>query len=88
MKSHEQDAYITRDTILKMLSNDEISKASMSETASRLPEGDEYLDLQEIERGVQRADGASTPMGHVLAKNSVHPNTWTRILAELAAPRR
>jgi hypothetical protein len=84
MKNDERSAYVTRETILKLLSNDEVAKVSMAETAARLPDGDEYIDLEHLERGVQRAGGSPTPMGHVLSKKSVHPETWVKILAELA----
>ena len=87
MTSDQRSAYVTRETILKMLSNDEVAKVSMAETAARLPEGDEYLDLEELAKGVQRARGTTTHMAHVLSRKSVHPDTWTKIVALLATPR-
>jgi hypothetical protein len=41
------------------LSNDEIAKASTAESASVLTEGAEYLDLEHLNRGVQRANAAT-----------------------------
>jgi hypothetical protein len=87
MKSDERTEYVTRDSILKLLSDDEVAKVSTSETRARLLDGDEYLDLEQLDRGVQRAGGTTTPMGRVLPKNAVHANTWSRILSLLAAPR-
>ena len=87
MKNDERAAYVTRDTILKMLSDDEMARVSTAETAPKLADGDEYLDLEHLDLGVQRAGGAATPMGHVLPRHAVHANTWTKILAQLAAPR-
>ena len=51
----EQAAYVTRDTILNLLSHDEIAKVSTAEAASGLTEGAEYLDLELLDQGVQRA---------------------------------
>jgi hypothetical protein len=87
MKSDERTEYVTRDSILKLLSDDEVAKVSTAETVARLLDGDEYLDLEQLDRGVQRAGGAVTPMGRVLPKNAVHANTWSKILTLLAAPR-
>ena len=55
MKNDERTAYVTRDTILKLLSDDEVAKVSTAETASRLADGDEYLDLEHLDKGVRRA---------------------------------
>lgn len=79
--------YETRDTILKMLSDDEVARVSTAETAVRLSDGDEYLDLEQLNRGVQRAPGAATPMGRVLPRKAVDESTWIKILARLATPR-
>jgi hypothetical protein len=86
MKSDERTEYVTRDSILKLLSDDEVAKVSTAETRALL-DGDEYLDLEQLDRGVQRAGGAVTPMGRVLPKNAVHASTWSKILTLLAAPR-
>jgi predicted transcriptional regulator len=86
MKTDARTEYLTRDSILKLLSDEEVAKVSMAETAVRLLEGDEYLDLEQLEQGVRRAGGAATPMGRVLPKNAVHANTWNKILMVLATP--
>jgi len=86
MKSDKRTEYVMRDIILKLLSDDEIARVSTAETAPRLADGDEYLDLEQIEQGVQRAGGAPTPMGRVLPRKAVHENTWKKILAHLNAP--
>jgi hypothetical protein len=51
----------------------------------RLPEGDEYLDLSHLERGIQKAGGTAIVMGHILSRKSVHKETWARIVAEVTA---
>jgi hypothetical protein len=88
MSNDEKAAYVTRDTILKMLTDDEVGKVSTAETAPKLASGEEYLDLEHLELGVQRAGGTATPMGHVLPKNAVHANTWTKIVAQLTSARK
>ena len=88
MHNHEHSEYVTRDSILKLLSDDEVGSVSTAETAARLTTGDEYLDLENIDQGVQRAPGKSTPMGRVVPRKSVHEKTWNKILAHLADPRR
>jgi hypothetical protein len=75
----------TRDNILKLLSNEEIAKVSTAEAASRLTEGGEYLDLEHLDQGVQRAKPASkVTMGHVLPRSAVCNETWSKIVAHLA----
>ena len=85
MKNDERTAYEIRDRILKLLSDDEVAKVSTAETAVRLATGDEYLDLEHLDQGVLRAGTTSTPMGRVLPKKAVRADTWSKILAQLAA---
>jgi hypothetical protein len=85
MKIHdERDRYLTRDKVLKLLSDDEIARVSTAESGAHLDPGAEYLELEALERGVQRAVGSDMPMGGVLPRKSVHEETWGRILRELA----
>ncbi len=85
MTTSTRDEYLARDSILKLLSDDEIAKVSVAETAASLSEGDEYLDLEKPGEGVQRADGIVVPIGRVLPKKAVHADTWRQLLAELGA---
>jgi hypothetical protein len=77
---------LTRDSILKLLSDDEVAAVSTAETATRLSAGDEYVDLEHLDRGVRRAAGTSTPMANVLAKKAVAEGTWTKIVTQLVTP--
>ena len=84
MKSdHKRAEYITREHVLKLLSDEENARVSMAETAASLADGDEYLDLEGLEQGVRRAHGTATPMGRVLPRKAVKEATWTKILSEL-----
>jgi len=67
------------------MSNDEIAKVSTAETAAGLKAGDEYLDLEHLENGIQRA-GPAAPvnMGQAVPRSAVSNETWSRILDQLA----
>jgi hypothetical protein len=76
--------YITRDAVLKLLSDDEIARVSTLEGADELAAGEEYVDLARPERGVLRAKaGCSLDMAHVLPRSAVGDETWSRILREV-----
>jgi hypothetical protein len=85
MNNERRKEYLTRDHILKLLSDDDVAAVSTVESATRLGDGDEFIDLENLASGVQRAPQASTPMGRVLPKKSVPPATWSKIVAELPA---
>ena len=81
-KRAEQTA---RDAILKLLSDEETARVSTAETASKLADGAEYVDLEQLDRGVQRAKpGAGVTMGHVLPRSAVSKETWSKIVGHLA----
>jgi hypothetical protein len=84
--SHLSTSYATRESILNLLSDDEVASVSTAETAPGLSDADEYLDLERLEQGVQRAQGTKPVMGRVLPRKGVHDATWTKILAQLAVP--
>jgi len=85
MNKGNRTELVSRDTILKMLSKDEIGSVSTAETAVSLPKGAEYIDLAHLDHGVQKASGTGVVMGHVLSRKSVHKDTWSRIVAEVVA---
>lgn len=98
MDIHKHDQYTTRDAILKLLSDAEIARVSTAETARRLADGEEYLDLQHLDQGVIHASGSATggvspassssapPMHQILPKKAVSADTWKKILTHLAPP--
>jgi hypothetical protein len=85
MKNVEQTQYLARDSIMKLLSDAEIASVSTAETTARLADGDEYIDLQHIDRGVLKASGKTTPMRQILPRSAVQPATWTQIAKRLPA---
>lgn len=84
MTSGTRAEYALRETILKLLTDEETAKVSTAEAAPRLAEGAEYLDLERLGDGVRRADGVVIPIGRVVTRASVQPATWSTILGELA----
>jgi nucleotide-binding universal stress UspA family protein len=87
MTNDERIEYETRDGILKLLTDAEVARVSTSEATPHLSEGDQYLDLEQLGRGVRQAGHAGatrTPMGRVLARKAVEEGTWAKILALLA----
>lgn len=74
----------TRESILQLLSDDEVASVSRIEGTLSLLDGEQYLDLQHLDRGVCAAlDPNVVPMGHVLARRAVRPATWAKILGDL-----
>jgi len=85
--SPQAAAYITRDSILKLLSNEEVARVSTAETAAKLSPGEQYLDLEHIEQGVRVATQTQAmSTANLLPKRSVADDTWRKILTKLAAP--
>ncbi|MGO8991858.1 MAG: hypothetical protein ACLQVI_00920 [Polyangiaceae bacterium] len=85
MTSKRRSDYLTRDAVMKLLSDEEIASVSTAETAPRVAAGDEYLDLEQLDRGVLRGPTA-TPMGRVLPRKAVRKATWSAILTRLPEP--
>jgi len=83
MKNSPRNTYITRESVLMLLSDDEVAAVATAETAAHLSGGDEYLDMEHLDQGVQRAEGEKSPMGRVLPKKAVHENTWKKIVKQL-----
>ena len=86
MNSDKKTSLITRDALLKLLSDDEVASVSSAETAGQLADGDEYLDLANLDRGVRKAKSKNTLSSRVLPKKAVHAKTWDKILAQLKVP--
>ena len=85
MKNIPRRTYVTRESVLMLLSDDEVAAVATAETAAHLTDGDEYLDMEHLDQGMQRADRKKSPMGRVLPKKSVHEDTWKKILKQLPA---
>ena len=77
--------YVTRDAILKLLSDDEVARVSAMEGGPRLEEGEEYVDLEHPQEGVRRVQATSTlKMSEVVPRRALPDATWSKICARLA----
>ena len=85
MKTDKRSEYATRNSLMKLLTDDEITTVTIAESAACLADGEEYLDLEQLDQGVQQAPGKNTPMGRVLPRKSVHEKTWAKLLLQLPA---
>lgn len=74
-----------RDAVIKILWEDPIARVRCHEVPLRLKKGDEYLDLQHLDAGVQRVLGPMSPTGGELPRSAVTEATWKRLLACLSA---
>ncbi len=85
MTNNQRTEYVLRNAIMNLLSDEEVARVSTAETAVRLADGDEYIDLERLNQGVHRASQAAhpTPMGRVLPRKAVHQDTWSKILVKL-----
>jgi len=84
MNHNSKTDHETREKILMLLSDDDIARASTAETAARPLAGEEYLDLEDLDHGVRRAQGTTPTMSHLLLRRSVNKDTWTKVLEQLA----
>ncbi len=75
---------LTRESILKLLTDAEVAKISRAEGASRLIEGDEYVDLEDLSAGIQQVHAnPRARAGHLVPKSAVSDATWTNIVRAL-----
>lgn len=85
MTNNTGNSHLTRDTILKLLSNEELARVVTVASGASLAEGDEYLEIEQPNRGIRRSVGSSTlPAGRLLLRKAVLATTWQRILTLLA----
>jgi hypothetical protein len=81
--------YLTRDSILKLLSDSELAWVSAREGGPALADGDEYVDLQHLHQGVLRVHAATRiTIGEVLPRSAIAEKTWQQVCARLAAGNR
>jgi hypothetical protein len=79
-------ADVLRDSIVKLLSADDVARLRTEQPSLRTPEGEEYINLEQLHLGVQLAVGVPPPMGRLLMRRALHEDTWTAILVLLTTP--
>lgn len=87
MNHENREDFVTRDAIMRLLSDAEVARVCIAESAPGLSEGDEYIDLEDLGRGVRRAAGEVLAMGSILPRKAVLEDTWTLIVNQLRVPR-
>jgi hypothetical protein len=76
---------LKREAILGLLTDAEVSKVSRAESEPRLIEGDEYIDLEDLDSGVQLVQAVPrTKSGHTLPRSAVSEGTWAKIVKAVA----
>ncbi len=83
-KVQTRSDYVTRETILNLLSDEENATLSSVEGTPQLVEGEAYLALEHLDRGGPRANPSAGLPGDLLPQLAVRETTWTAILATLA----
>ena len=69
---------VARENILKLLSDEEIVKASTAQSTSGLADRREYLDLENLDQSIQWVSGLSiVKMDRITSRNVVEPETWS-----------
>jgi hypothetical protein len=83
--SHQTKSALNREAILSLLTDGEVAKVSRAEGEHRLIEGDEYIDLEDIDSGVQLVQAAPrTAPGRALPRSAVADETWAKIVKAVA----
>lgn len=88
MKNDQRAAFVSREAILGLLSDEEVARISKAESALRLAKGAEYVDLVHLERGVQNAPTTTSAKGRLLLRSSIRAATWKKILQQLGGGHR
>lgn len=75
-----------REAIVNLLGDLDLSRVSTAEDGTRLPAGEEYVDLDALDRGIQKAAaGRPTTLHTSVPRSAVSAETWAKISALLAA---
>lgn len=79
-------AYLTREALLLLLTDEEVAKVSAREGGPQMGEGEEYIDLGRPDRGICQMRGPiDLSMSDLLPRRSVGAATWAKLCARLGA---
>jgi hypothetical protein len=85
MKANSKPNLLTRDVILGLLTDAEVAKVSSAEDRPALIEADEYVDLLDLDAGIQQVQATPrTTPGHALPRSAVSDATWAKIVRAVA----
>ncbi len=80
----EPSEYLTRHTLLALLSDEEVARVAEIEGGPPLADGQEYVDLGHTTRGVRRSHAHSdVPLSRLLPRQAVTAKTWSKICQRL-----
>jgi CBS domain-containing protein len=75
-----------RDLVIGLLTDAEVASVSGAEETDRLVEGDEYVDLTNLDAGVRQMHATSAvEPGHVLPRSAVSDASWAKIVQIVAS---
>ena len=83
MTNQQRDDRVTRHHLLALLSDDEIASVTAAEADTQLATGQEYLDLTNLEEGVQVSREGENDVGNVVPRSAVAEATWQKLVAQL-----
>lgn len=74
-----------RNSIMMLLTDEENARVTTAEAGASLMDGTEFVDLEHLDRGIQRAAGAGTlELANVIPRNAVGDDTWSKIVTHLS----
>lgn len=82
----KQPEPVNRQNIVSILSDEEAANLGSETMQVQVRAGDEFIDLAEIDKGVQRAN-ESQRLTNVLLRSALAENTWRKIVTNLTARR-
>ena len=78
--------FVTRGDFLRFLSVEHVARAKTAAMAPRRADGDGYIDLEPLGLGTaQTLRSSKPPVEHLLTRRAVDEDTWSRMLAPVAA---
>ena len=85
MAGRSEDFASKREAIVNLLNGLDLSRTATAEDGPRLAAGEEFVDLDHLDRGIQTAGPGSPPTMHTsVPRNAVSADTWQRISSLLA----
>ena len=89
--NYERRQYPTLDSILELLSDDDVASVRASEAAASLSDGDEYLDLEQLQHACGGNSGPPTPIWRVIPEKCgarTHVDQDRDVTGGIRCPRR
>lgn len=80
-----KEARAIRGRLLRLLRDEPVPSTPCAETAA-LWYGEEYLDLERLDQGVQRVHEPARTAAGVLPRRAVHVDIWRKLVNKLPRP--